>query len=260
MCQNVDPGRTALIARDEQSSMSMALPDAAAEPAPGITAPSDLATRLQTVRAGVADAAGEAGRDPADITTIVVTKFHPISLIEELYALGVRNLGENRHQEAQGKAASLADLDLVWHFVGQIQGKKARQVRAYANVIHSIDRESLVTALGSEQASVDCFIQVNLTDDAARGGVDPANLPALVDSVQATPGLVLLGLMAVAPLGAEPRRAFAQVREFSEQIRGQAPDATALSMGMSQDYAAAVLEGATHLRIGTAITGNRPVL
>ena len=226
-------------------------------------APADLATRLESVRAGVADAAREAGRDAAEITTIVVTKFHPVSLIEALYALGVRHVGENRHQEAQSKAAELAEFDLTWHFVGQVQGKKARQVRAYADVIHSVDRESLVAALASAESTIDCFIQVNLTDDAARGGVDPANLPALVDTVLAAPGVHLLGLMAVAPLGAgedakEPRRAFARVRELSEQIRSQAPAATALSMGMSQDYAAAVLEGATHLRIGTAITGNRP--
>ncbi|WP_104128416.1 YggS family pyridoxal phosphate-dependent enzyme [Cryobacterium sp. Y57] len=241
--------------------MSLEFPHgASSKPAVNTPAPSDLATRLQTVRVGVADAARTAGRDPADITTIVVTKFHPISLIEELYALGVRNMGENRHQEAQSKAASLADLDLVWHFVGQVQGKKARQVRAYANVIHSVDRESLVTALASKESTIDCFIQVNLTDDAARGGVDPENLSALVDSALIVPGVRLLGLMAVAPLGQEPRRAFAYVRELSEQIRQQVPTATALSMGMSQDYAAAVLEGATHLRIGTAITGNRPVL
>ncbi|TFB69698.1 YggS family pyridoxal phosphate-dependent enzyme [Cryobacterium glaciale] len=228
-------------------------------------APADLATRLGSVRAGISDAARAAGRDPADITTIVVTKFHPLALIEELYALGVRNVGENRHQEAQAKAAELVDLDLVWHFVGQVQGKKARQVRAYADVIHSVDRASLVTALGSDESNIDCFIQVNLTDDAARGGVGPLDLPALVDKVLATPGLRLLGLMAVAPISVsegpeEPRRAFARVRELSAQIRLQAPAATALSMGMSQDYAAAVLEGATHLRIGTAITGNRPVL
>ena len=228
-------------------------------------APVDLAIRLEAVGVGIGDAARAAGRDPADITTIVVTKFHPIALIEKLYALGVRNVGENRHQEAQAKAAELVDLDLAWHFVGQVQGKKARQVRAYADVIHSVDRASLVTALGSDESSVDCFIQVNLTDDAARGGVVPTDLPALVDNVLSTPGLRLLGLMAVAPLSAndgpvESRRAFARVRELSERIRLQAPAATALSMGMSQDYAAAVLEGATHLRIGTAITGNRPVL
>lgn len=241
--------------------MSLELPDETpVGSAANDTAVSDLATRLGAVQAGVAEAAHDAGRDPAGITMIVVTKFHPVSLIEELYALGVRHVGENRHQEAQAKAALLADLRLTWHFVGQVQGKKARQVRAYADVIHSVDRESLVTALGSEESSIDCFIQVNLTDDAARGGVDPRNLPALVERVLATPGLDLLGLMAVAPLDVEARRAFAQVRELSEQVRLQAPAATALSMGMSQDYAAAVLEGATHLRIGTAITGNRPVL
>jgi hypothetical protein len=235
----------------------MSSPDAA----PSETAaPIDLATRLATVHGGVADAAREAGRDPAGVTTIVVTKFHPVSLLEELYALGVRHVGENRHQEAQSKAALLADLDLTWHFVGQVQSKKARQVRAYADVIHSVDRESLATALGSAESSIDCFIQVNLTDDAARGGVDPLHLSALVERVLATPGLDLLGLMAVAPLGAEPRRAFARVRELGEQVRALAPSAAALSMGMSQDYAAAVLEGATHLRIGTAITGNRPVV
>lgn len=234
----------------------MALPDAA----PSDRSSSDLATRLGAIRTGVADAAREAGRDPAGITTIVVTKFHPVSLIEELYALGVRHVGENRHQEAQSKAALLAELDLTWHFVGQVQGKKARQVRAYADVIHSVDRESLVTALGSDESTCDCFIQVNLTEDTTRGGVDPLNLSALVDNLLATPGLRLLGLMAVAPLGEEPRRAFARMRELSTEVRTQAPAATALSMGMSQDYAAAVLEGATHLRIGTAITGIRPVL
>lgn len=222
--------------------------------------PIELSSRLHAVQDGITEAARAAGRDPAGITTIVVTKFHPVSLIEELYALGVRQVGENRHQEAQSKAALLAELDLTWHFVGQVQSKKARQVRAYADVIHSVDRESLATALGSAESSIDCFIQVNLTDDAARGGVDPLTLPALVERVLITPGLNLLGLMAVAPLGAEPRRAFARVRDLSEQVRTQAPSAVALSMGMSQDYAAAVLEGATHLRIGTAITGNRPVV
>lgn len=218
-----------------------------------------LPERLAAVRAGIADAARLAGRSVDEITTIVVTKFHPVSLIEELVALGVQDVGESRHQEAQAKAAELAALDLTWHFVGQVQGKKARQVRAYADVIHSVDRESLAAALASDESTVDCFVQVNLTDDAARGGVDPAALQTLVERVLVTPGLRLLGLMAVAPLGAEPRRSFARVRELGERVRMLDPEATSLSMGMSQDYADAVAEGATHLRIGTAITGNRPV-
>jgi pyridoxal phosphate enzyme (YggS family) len=219
---------------------------------------SDLATRLASVRVGIADAAAEAGRDPACITTIVVTKFQPVSLIEQLAELGVTDVGENRHQEAQAKAAELAHLGLRWHFVGQLQSKKARQVRAYASVIHSVDRVGLVDALRSEEASVDCFVQVNLTDDPGRGGAQPEHLEPLVEHVLDTPGLRLLGLMAVAPLGEPPRAAFARVRTLSEGVQRLAPGAGALSMGMSHDYREAILEGATHLRIGTAITGNRP--
>lgn len=218
-----------------------------------------LSDRLAAVRTGISDAASAAGRDPAEITTIVVTKFHPASLIEELAALGVRDVGESRHQEAQAKAQALAGLDLTWHFVGQVQGKKARQVRAYSDVIHSLDRESLAAALASGESTVDCFVQVNLTDDPARGGVAPAELDRLVERVLDTPGIRLLGLMAVAPLGAEPRASFARVRGMGEQVRRLAPEARFLSMGMSLDYADAIGEGATHLRIGTAITGNRPV-
>jgi len=218
--------------------------------------PDTLAERLERVTLEVADAARAAHRDPASITTIVVTKFHPASLVRELAGLGVRNVGENRHQDAGPKAAQLADLDLTWHFVGQLQSKKARQVVDYARVIHSIDRLSLVQAL--DGASVDTFIQLNLTDDAGRGGVQPGELELLAEAVLATSTLRLRGVMAVAPLGEEPRAAFARVREASDKLRGLAPDANELSMGMSQDFREAIAEGATHLRIGTAITGNRP--
>ncbi|TFD81620.1 YggS family pyridoxal phosphate-dependent enzyme [Cryobacterium fucosi] len=231
-------------------------PDAA----PGGPVTPGLRERLAVVRGRIIEAAASAGRDPGEITTIVVTKFHPVSLIEELAELGVRDMGENRHQEAQAKAAALDSLGLTWHFVGQVQGKKARQVRTYAQVIHSVDRPSLVDALQSGESTVDCFVQVNLTDDPARGGVRPRELDALVERVLATEGLRLLGVMAVAPVGAEPRRAFARVRELGEQARLAAPGAKYLSMGMSQDFPDAISEGATHLRIGTAITGNRPVL
>lgn len=223
------------------------VPDARAEP---------LAERLEAVRSGVVDAAVESGRDPAAITTVVVTKFHPTSLMRELAALGVRDFGESRHQEAQGKAVELSDLDATWHFVGQLQSKKARQAVAYARVVHSVDRDSLVDALSG--SNVDVFIQVNLTDDPRRGGVDPGSVEALADRVASTSGLTLLGLMAVAPLDADPRRAFASVRQLSDGMRRDHPRAGALSIGMSGDYREAVREGATHLRIGTAITGNRP--
>ena len=214
---------------------------------------SDLADRLAAVTAGVADAAREAGRDPASITTVVVTKFQPASMIRELHELGVRDFGESRHQEAQAKVAELAALDARWHFVGQLQSKKARQVAGYIDVVHSFDREALVGGL----AGRDVFIQVNLTDDPARGGVNPDGIDALAEAATGG-GLRVLGLMAVAPLGAEPRAAFESVRGMSERLVTSLPAASALSLGMSGDYREAILEGATHLRIGTAITGNRP--
>jgi pyridoxal phosphate enzyme (YggS family) len=217
-----------------------------------------LLERLQTVEADIRDAAREAGRDPEEITTIVVTKFHPASLVRELHAAGVRDFGENRHQEAQAKAAELGDLDLTWHFIGQLQSKKARQVRGYASVIHSLDRPSVVDALASDETVLDCFVQLNLTDDPARGGVQDDDLERMTEQVLSTAGLRLLGVMAVAPLGEEPRQAFARVRKASERIRAIAPDASFISAGMSADYREAILEGATHLRIGSAITGNRP--
>lgn len=219
-----------------------------------------LAERLARVRDGVADAAAAAGRDAAGITTIVVTKFHPADLIRDLHALGVRDVGENRHQEAAVKARDLAGLDgMTWHFVGQVQSKKARQIAAYADVLHSIDRQALVDALsGPRERPLDCFVQVNLTDDPARGGVAPDGLEPLVDGILATPSLRLLGVMAVAPLGENPRQAFARLRSFSERVRAQVPTADRISAGMSHDFRDAIAEGATHLRIGTAITGNRP--
>jgi pyridoxal phosphate enzyme (YggS family) len=210
------------------------------------------------VRESIAAAARSAGRDPAEITTIVVTKFHPVELVRELHALGVRDFGENRHQEARDKAAATADLELTWHFVGQLQSKKARQVRAYAHVIHSLDRLSVVDALASDEATVDAFVQLNLTDDPGRGGVADAELESLTERILATPGIRLLGVMAVAPLEVEPRRAFARVRAASERVMTLAPAARFVSAGMSADFADAIAEGATHLRIGTAITGNRP--
>ncbi|UOE44875.1 YggS family pyridoxal phosphate-dependent enzyme [Agromyces larvae] len=219
-----------------------------------------LASRLELVRAEIADAAVEAGRSPDGVTLIVVTKFHPASLVADLVALGVRDVGENRHQEAQQKAAELAGLDLRWHFVGQLQSKKARQVRRYASAIHSVDRAALVDALRSEEASVDVFVQVNLTDDPERGGARPAELGPLVERVLDAPGLRLRGLMAVAPLDEPARPAFARVRELCDRVvLPLAPEASDLSIGMSQDFREAIAEGATHLRIGTAITGNRPV-
>ncbi|HLP22921.1 MAG TPA: YggS family pyridoxal phosphate-dependent enzyme [Microbacteriaceae bacterium] len=216
-----------------------------------------LAERLGRVRADVADAARTAGRSAEELTLIVVTKFHPASLVRELAELGVTDVGENRHPEAGNKAAELADLALNWHFIGQLQSNKAKAVREYAHAVHSLDRDSLVDALSGTR-TLECFVQVNLTDDPGRGGVAPGDLEALVERVLEADRLVLRGLMAVAPLDEPARPSFARMRELSERMQRIAPHATALSMGMSHDFADAIAEGATHLRIGSAITGNRP--
>ena len=219
---------------------------------------STLEERYAAVMQDVAAAARDVGRDPAEITTIVVTKFHPASLVRELANLGVRDVGENRHQEAAAKSAELAGTDLRWHFIGQLQGNKAAAALQYASVVHSVDRASLVDSLERAARPVGVFLQLNLSDDPQRGGVDPGELERLAERVLQVPSLELRGLMAVARLGVDPRAEFARVRAASDRLRLLSPSSTELSMGMSGDYREAIAEGATHLRIGTAITGNRP--
>ncbi len=217
-----------------------------------------LTARHARVEAAVVEACRAAGRARDEVTLIVVTKFHPASLIRDLAALGVRDVGENRHQDAAPKAEQLTDLPLTWHFVGQLQSNKARAVAEYARVIHSVDRASLVSALARAERPLDVFLEVNLTDDPGRGGVAPGAVLPLAEQVLAHPQLRLRGVMAVAPLDEQPRAAFARLRGVSERLRAVAPAATDISAGMSNDFAEAIAEGATHLRIGTAITGERP--
>ena len=217
-----------------------------------------LAERYRLVTDEIAEAARSAGRSVEEITTIVVTKFHPASLVRDLYEVGVRDVGESRHQEAGPKHAELEDLDLTWNFVGQLQSNKALAVAQYSRVIHSVDRLSLVKKFSQLEHGVEVFIELNLTDDPGRGGVIPADLAEIADAVVAMPHLRLRGLMAVAPQDEDPARAFERVRAIQPTLVAIAPEATDLSMGMSGDFAQAINAGATHLRIGTAITGKRP--
>ncbi len=222
----------------------------------------DLSERLARVDAGIAAAARACGRDPASITRIVVTKFHPAGLIAELRALGVTDVGENRQQELAAKRAMLPIRDLTWHFVGQVQTNKARAVRHDADVVHSVDRARLADALedaDADAAPLDVLMQVNLTDDPARGGVAPAGIEGLAEHILTRcPTLTLRGIMAVAPLGESPAAAFGRLAGFSERLRAVAPTAGWVSAGMSADFREAIAAGATHLRIGSAITGPRP--
>lgn len=230
------------------------------EPA-GAAAPSDLSARLSAIDERIADAARAAGRSPDEIRRIVVTKFHPASLVRDLHALGVRAVGENRQQELTAKADELADLDLEWHFIGQGQTNKAGAIRRSADVVHSVDRERFADALhraASGDDVLDVLVQVNLTDDAGRGGVAPSAATALAEQVLTLSTLRLRGVMAVAPLDEEPASAFARLRRVADDVRTIAPDAAWMSAGMTGDFVEAVQAGATHLRIGSAITGPRP--
>jgi pyridoxal phosphate enzyme (YggS family) len=221
-----------------------------------------LAERLAEVDARIADAAHAAGRDPRALTRIVVTKFHPTSMIEELHRLGVRDVGENRQQELTEKAREIGPLEgLTWHFIGQAQTNKARAIRAAASVVHSVDRARLADALeaaGEGMPVLDVLLQINLTDDPGRGGVAPADLDELAEHTAELSSLRVRGVMAVAPLDEPPAPAFERLAECSRRLRAIVPDATWISAGMTADFAEAIAAGATHLRIGSAITGPRP--
>lgn len=217
------------------------------------------ASRLQEVQQRIDAAALKAGRKSEEVTLIVVSKFHSAEVVRAIHACGVSNFGENRQQEAEPKAAETADLDLNWHFVGQLQSKKARAVARFASTIHSLDRGSVVKALSSIEGTVDGFIQINLTDDAARGGVAPENLLQFAETILETPSINLLGIMAVAPLDELPRAAFERLAKHSAALQAIAPEANKISAGMTHDFEEAIEFGATHLRIGSAITGERVI-
>src|SRR5690606_27954889 len=178
-------------------------------------------------------------RDPGEVTLIAVTKTYPAGDVRILAGLGVRDVGENRDQEAAPKAAACADLDLTWHFVGQLQTNKVRSVVRYADMIHSVDRSRLVRAISKEAVKqgreIGCLVQVALDDDPGRGGAALADVPGLADEIAASPGLRLCGVMAVAPLGEDPAKAFARLRDVAESVRERHPRATMISAGMSGD-------------------------
>ena len=221
----------------------------------------ELAERLSAIDSQIADAARSAGRDAAEITRIVVTKFHPASVVQDLYTLGVRDFGENRQQELSAKSAEVDLEHLRWHFIGQAQTNKAASIRRSADAVHSVDRVKIADSLerAAENGDVlDVLVQVNLTDESGRGGVAPDRAEELAEHILSLGSLRLRGVMGVAPLDEAPASAFARLRGVADRIRVLAPDATWISAGMTGDFVEAISEGATHLRIGSAITGPRP--
>jgi pyridoxal phosphate enzyme (YggS family) len=231
----------------------------------------ELAANLAAVHERIARGCADAGRDPADVTLVVVTKYFPASDLLLLHRLGVRHFGENRDQEAGEKfrqvrrtLAESGDPDATFHFIGQLQSNKARHVAAYADVVQSVDRRKLVDALAAGAHLADrqlaVLLQVSLDGDTSRGGALPDELAELADAVAAQGLLRLAGVMAVAPLEAQPDDAFALLRSVADGIRARHPGAEWVSAGMSGDLEAALRHGATHLRVGTAILGSRPSL
>jgi pyridoxal phosphate enzyme (YggS family) len=230
-----------------------------------VTRRAEIAAGLAAVDERVRRACAAAGRDPADVTVIVVTKTFGASDIRLLADLGVRDIGENRDQEAAAKAAECADLGLTWHFVGQLQTNKARSVVKYASVVHSVDRRRLVDALARAAATqgrrTGCLVQVSLSAGPApgRGGAAWTNVLDLADAIAVADHLRLLGVMAVAPPEADPTAAFGHLVQMAAAVQARHAGANWISAGMSDDLEHAIAAGATHLRVGSAILGQRPI-
>ncbi|MFF0476164.1 YggS family pyridoxal phosphate-dependent enzyme [Streptomyces sp. NPDC004284] len=233
---------------------------------------SELAANLARVEERIAAACAAAGRPREEVTLIVVTKTYPASDVRLLHGLGVRHVAENRDQDAAPKAAACSDLDLNWHFVGQLQTNKVRSVVGYADVVQSVDRLKLVSSLSAaaekEGRELGCLIQVALDAESGergdRGGIAPDGIEELAAAVDAAPGLRLDGLMTVAPLAGEyagrQRAAFDRLMDLSTVLRATRPAANMVSAGMSADLEEAIAAGATHVRVGTAVLGVRPKL
>ena len=229
----------------------------------------EIAAELHKVELEISAACSAAGRSRSEITLIAVTKTYPVSDIEILYELGIRNFGENRDQEGSVKAPALPN-DAHWHFQGQIQSKKIKSIVQWAQTIHSVDQLDHALKINERSPSHEVFIQVNLDQPRLidgqmqlpehRGGVHPLELTEMIAAVTSQTSLKLTGLMAVAPLGEEPASAFARLRSLFDDARRQSPDITKLSAGMSGDFQAAIAHGATHIRVGSSILGIRPPL
>lgn len=265
---------------DTTADTTAAPPEEAAAATPPGSAPDarreELQASLEQVRQRIADACGAAGRSPEEVTLVAVTKFFPASDVELLAGLGVRDVGESREQEALPKVAELeagVRERLAVHFVGQLQTNKANRVARFADVVQSVDRSRLVTALDRGVAlalegelrhtPLDITLQVDLGEgeDRGRGGALPEDLAGLAEEAAGAEHLRLRGLMAVAPNGLDDdgvRAAFDRLAELSAALRDDHPEAGWLSMGMSADLEIAIASGATHLRVGTAILGSRP--
>jgi pyridoxal phosphate enzyme (YggS family) len=225
---------------------------------------SEIQSNLEIIQSRIESACTVAGRDISEITLIAVTKTYPAGDVDLLKQLGIENVGENRDQEASAKKLEVKS-EFKWHFIGQLQSNKAKSVVNYADLIHSVDRWSLAKEIQKSAQGKDkvqqVLIQVDLDQsgpDPTRGGIWPAELRELAQLINQASHLELMGLMSVAPLGEKPELAFARLKEIRVDFLKENPGAQILSAGMSDDLESAILHGATHLRIGSALLGERP--
>lgn len=212
-------------------------------------------------RQAIDDVAGPGRR----VVLVAASKAQPLARVRALAAAGQRDFGENYVQEALARIAGCADLDLVWHFIGPLQSNKAREVARHFDWLHSLDRDSLLDPLDRHRPAasgpLQVLVQVNIDGEAGKSGCAPQQVPALADAVAARPNLRLRGLMAIPrpdPDPARRRAAFAAMAALFADLRARHPEADTLSMGMSEDWPLAVAEGATLVRIGSALFGPRP--
>ncbi len=229
-----------------------------------LTDPHNLASHLQNVRSRIARAAVLAGRDPASVTLVAVTKTQPAEVARAAATLGVTDFGENYVREAAAKIDALRELPLNWHFIGAIQANKTRAIAAQFAWVHSIDRLAVARRLSEQRPfhapPLNLCIQVALVAEPNKSGIDPAELPALAAGIAALPRVRLRGLMCLPPPQPQvtvQREVFARLRRLLEGLDADGLQLDTLSMGMSGDFEAAIAEGATHVRIGTALFGQR---
>ncbi|HYB34298.1 MAG TPA: YggS family pyridoxal phosphate-dependent enzyme [Steroidobacteraceae bacterium] len=227
--------------------------------------PQNLAERLRSVRERVARAAAAAGRSAHSVTLLAVGKAQPAELLAAAADSGLTHFGESYLQEALGKIAALQERPLTWHFVGRIQANKTRPIAEHFAWVHAVDRLKVAERLSAQRpphaAPLNLCLQVNVAGELSKGGVAPAELPALAAAVARLPRLALRGLMCIPPEESEPTRQrawFARLRALLEELNAEGLRLDTLSMGMSADFEAAILEGATIIRLGTALFGARP--
>ena len=225
---------------------------------------SEMKQRLKTVLERIRKAAERSGRDPSEVTLVAVSKNFPAQAIKEAFSLGIRNFGENRAQELKDKYEKLSNIQATWHFIGRIQTNKIKYFVPIVEYVHSVWREKELKEIDKRSKIISkimkVFLEVNVSGEETKAGVKPENIKDLLEFAKDLENVKVVGLMTMAPIAEDPedvRWVFRKLRELRDELKKEYPDIKELSMGMSGDFEVAIEEGATFVRIGTAIFGKR---